>query len=181
MMKGLSFISITLVDNSSYKIILYSLLNYINRMEIILIVIMTIGISFLYFFSYILIVINLKKLSNGVYEFKEKSFNFINKLWYKKELISNTNYDENNNNLVIDNLYKLNNISSIKNELTKSSLMNKLNYSINIQENMLIDDLFKIFCNYYNISEKKAINISIGQKHGNETRKKIKTLYDQMN
>jgi hypothetical protein len=156
MMKGLSFISITIVDNSSYKIILYSLLNYINRMEIILIVIMTIGISFLYFFSYILIVINLKKLSNGVYEFKEKSFNFINKLWYKKELISNTNYDENNNNLVIDNLYKLNNISSIKNELTKSSLMSKLNYSINIQENKLIDDLFKIFCNYYNISEKKG-------------------------
>jgi hypothetical protein len=140
---------------------------------------MSIGTIFLYNFSYILILINLKRLSNGVYEFKEKSFNFINKLWDKKELISNTNYDENNNKLVIDNQNILNNISSIKNELTKSSLMSKLNYSINIQENKLIDDLFKIFCNYYNISEKKAINISIGQKHGNETRKKIKTLYDQ--
>jgi hypothetical protein len=57
--------------------------------------------------------------------------------------------------------------------------MSKLNYSINIQENMLIDDLFRIFCNYYNISENKAINISIGQKHGNETRMKIRTLYDK--
>jgi hypothetical protein len=118
-------------------------------------------------------------MSNGIYEFKQKSFNFIKKLWDKNEYLSNASYEENNNKLVIDNQNYLNNISFNKNNYTKYELMSKLNYSINIQENMLIDDLFKIFCNYYNISENKAINISIGQKHGNETRMKIKTLYDK--
>jgi hypothetical protein len=118
-------------------------------------------------------------MSNGVYEFKAKSFNFIKKLWDKKDFLSNTGYEENNNKFVIDNQNNLDNITSIKNEFTKYSLMSKLNYSINIHENILIDDLFRIFCNYYNISENKAINISIGQKHGNETRMKIRTLYDK--
>jgi len=179
LIKGLSFIFISIIDNLSYKIILYSLFNYIYMMEISFILIIFIGFTLLYAFAYILILINLKRLSNGVYEFKEKSFKFINKLWDKKDFLSNTSYEENNNKLVIDNQNNLDNITSLKNEFTKNSLMSKLNYSINIQENMLIDDLFKIFCNYYNISENKAINISVGQKHGNETRMKIKTLYDK--
>ena len=179
LIKGLSFILISIIDNISYKIILYSLFNYIYMMEISFILIIFIGFTLLYAFAYILILINLKRLSNGVYEFKEKSFNFINKLWDKKDFLSNTSYEENNNKLLIDNQNNLDNITSFKNELAKNSLMSKLNYSINIQENMLIDDLFKIFCNYYNISENKAINISVGQKHGNETRMKIKTLYDK--
>jgi len=179
LIKGLSFILISIIDNLSYKIILYSLFNYIYMMEISFILIIFIGFTLLYAFAYILILINLKRLSNGVYEFKEKSFNFINKLWDKKDFLSNTSYEENNNKFLIDNQNNLDNITSLKNELAKNSLMSKLNYSINIQENMLIDDLFKIFCNYYNISENKAINISVGQKHGNETRMKIKTLYDK--
>ena len=179
LIKGFSFIFISIIDNLSYKIILYSLFNYIYMMEISFILIIFIGFTLLYAFAYILILINLKRLSKGVYEFKEKSFKFINKLWDKKDFLSNTSYEENNNKLVIDNQNNLDNITSLKNEFTKNSLMSKLNYSINIQENMLIDDLFKIFCNYYNISENKAINISVGQKHGNETRMKIKTLYDK--
>jgi len=179
LIKGFSFIFISIIDNLSYKIILYSLFNYIYMMEISFILIIFIGFTLLYAFAYILILINLKRLSKGVYEFKEKSFKFINKLWDKKDFLSNTSYEENNNKLLIDNQNNLDNITSLKNELSKNSLMSKLNYSINIQENMLIDDLFKIFCNYYNISENKAINISVGQKHGNETRMKIKTLYDK--
>ena len=179
LIKGFSFIFISIIDNLSYKIILYSLFNYIYMMEISFILIIFIGFTLLYAFAYILILINLKRLSKGVYEFKEKSFKFINKLWDKKDFLSNTSYEENNNKLLIDNQNNLDNITSLKNELSKNSLMSKLNYSINIQENMLIDDLFKIFCNYYNISENKAINISVGQKHGNETRMKIKTLYNK--
>ena len=179
LIKGLSFILISIVDNTSYKIILYSLINYVTMMEVFFIIIISIGIILLYAFAYILILINLKRLSNGVYKFKEKSINFINKLWDKKDFLSNTSYEENNNKLVIDNQNNLDNITSFKNEITKYNLMSKLNYSINIQENKLIDDLFKIFCNYYNMSENKAINISIGQKHGNETRMKIRTLYDK--
>lgn len=179
LMTGFSYILIFIVDNSSYKTILSSLVNYLNLMEVFFIIIITIGITLIYAFTYILILINLKRLSNGVYEFEEKSFNFMTKLWDKKDILSNTHYEDNNNKLVLDNQNNIENISSIKNEFTKYNLMNKLNYSINIQENLLIDDLFIIFCNYYNISESKAINITIGQKHGNETRMKIKTLYDK--
>ena len=179
LMKGFNYILISIVDNTSYKIISYTLINYLNMIKHIFIINISIGITLVYVFSYILILINLKRFSNGVYEFKKKSFNFINKLLNKKEFLSNASNEENNNKLIIDNQNNLDNITSLKNEFTKNSLMSKLNYSINIQENMLIDDLFKIFCNYYNISENKAINISVGQKHGNETRMKIKTLYDK--
>jgi len=170
---------ISIVDNISFKLILSSFINYLDIIEICLIIIFSIGITLIYTFSHILILINLKRISNGIYKFKEKLFNYITILWDKKDFLSNKNYEINNNTLVIDNQNYLDNISSIKNDLTKYNLMSKLNYSINIQENKLIDDLFIIYCNYYNISENKAINISVGQKHGNETRMKIKTLYDK--
>jgi len=178
-MNGINMMLISIVDNTSYKKILSSLFNYIDIAEICLIIIFSIGISFIYVFAYILILINLKRISNGIYEFKEKSFNFINKLWDKKDVLSNISHEENNNIFVIDNQNILENIPSIKSDITKYNLMSKLNYSINIQENILIDNLFRIYCNYYSISESKAINISIGKKHGNETRMKIKTLYEK--
>ena len=179
LMAGFNFILISIINNASYKIILSTLINYLNIIEFFYIMIFSIGITLAYAFAYILIMINLKRMSNGIYEFKQKSFSFINKLWDKNEYLSNISYEENINKLVIDNQINLDNISFQKNNYTKYNLMSKLNYSINIQENMLIDDLFKIFCNYYNMSENKAINISVGQKHGNETRMKIKALYDK--
>ena len=157
----LKFMIISIVDNISLKKILIYFNKEMNKFNISFIVFSSIIIHGLYIFSFILICVSNHRISNIIYEYKKKMIQFINNLDNKTITL------QKENNLINDsmNLYnflmenkKQDNIPLLKNENILDGLINESMGSFNINENILLNELFKIYLKYYKLSEEKIIN-----------------------
>ena len=75
-LKGFSFIIFSIIDNKSVKEILTIFINNLSKIKTIFIILIIISICFLYTSLFVLIIINLYKISKSIYEFKIKLKHF---------------------------------------------------------------------------------------------------------
>ena len=173
---GLSFILISIVDNTSLKNILTKLLNNINKIKIIFIFVISAGLSFFIIGLYILIIINIYKISKSITEFKEKLKDFIDKIQNK----NSENKNDTNNNKDDDYIFNdkgiPENLPLLENDSLERKFDNNLKNSLNNEENTLINDLFLIYCKFYRLSEENILKDFQENKEGSKTQMKIKTL-----
>ena len=177
---GLSFMIISIVDNTSLKMILTNLLYKFRRIRIYFIGIMSIGLFLLIIGIYTMIITYIVRVSKSIYEYKKKLNNFIKALQNKKTKQTNKKDELNNNNAFDD--FMINDKISPENIplLETDSLENKFikkNFLIN-EENALIKDLFSIYCNFYKLKEENFENNYNEVKKESKIEKKIKALID---
>jgi len=125
----------------------------------------------------ILIIINLCRISNIIYEYRKKLNIFLTNLKIKKDNNENIDNDFNykeKTGFIIDTINNFDNLPLLKKNFNEKKINNKLRYSINNEDNYLIDSIFKIYCKYYKISEEKML---INFKE-NQIKMKAKTLYE---
>jgi hypothetical protein len=151
---------ICIFDNKSLKIILYKIIVEINKVGTIFSYLSTAKLSLLFILSYIFLLVGTKKISNIVYGYKEKLFQFI--INYEKYVVANSQIYNNSENNKYDEFLlgskKEDIIPYVKFEDLISEEINKSKKSINFYENQLINDLFMIYCDYRKTSEEKIFN-----------------------
>ena len=175
--EDLNFIIISIVDNKASKIILTQLVKNLNLLRVSFIISISSSITFLEFFMDILIIINLCRISNIIYEYRKKLNIFLTNLKIKKDNNENIDNDFNykeKTGFIIDTINNFDNLPLLKKDFNEKKINNKLRYSINNEDNYLIDSIFKIYCKYYKISEEKML---INFKE-NQIKMKAKTLYE---
>ena len=175
---GLSFILISIVDNTSLKILLTNLVIKLNHIRTVFIIIYTVGIILSIIAICASIMINLYRISKIIYQYKLKLKDFMTQLESKIETASKKKEDSNNDNdnTVFNDKNNIENLPLLKNELIEDKIINKFNY-IN-EENTLLEDLFHIYCDYYRKKEETFIENNEGNLEKNKTKKKIKALLD---
>ena len=177
---GLSFMIISIIDNTSLKVILTNLLSVLNRMRTGFIAIITIGLTLLMIGIYTSIMINVHKISKLIYEYKEKLSNFLNVLQTKNTKKTNKINEINNNNIlnyfnpndtIIASNIPLLDTDNLENQYIKKEPLIH-------EENSLINDLYLIYCNFYKLKEKNNEKNFNENKKENKTEKKINALTD---
>ena len=157
---GSSFILISIVDNTSLKIILTTMIVKLNRIRYIFMALIGIGINIVIISNYVAIMVNLYRISKVIYLYKLKLKNFIIQMENKVE--SKKKKEKINNS---DKSY-LENLPLLQNELLEDKIINKYN---SIEENTLLEELFHIYCYYYKIKEENF------KKYNENNLKKSKT------
>ena len=175
--EDLNFIIFSIANNKASKIILTQFVKNLNQLRKSFIVSVTTLILFLELFIDIIIIINLCKISNIIYEYKKILSIFLDNFKNKKD--NNENIDnefsyKEKTGFIIDTSNNFDNFPLIKKDFLEKKVNNKLRYSLNDEDNFLIDNIFKIYCKYYKISEEKML---INFKE-NQIKTKAKTLYE---
>ena len=175
--EDLNFIIFSIANNKASKIILTQFVKNLNQLRKSFIVSVTTLILFLELFIDIIIIINLCKISNIIYEYKKILNIFLDNFKNKKD--NNENIDnefsyKEKTGFIIDTSNNFDNFPLIKKDFLEKKVNNKLRYSLNDEDNFLIDNIFKIYCKYYKISEEKML---INFKE-NQIKTKAKTLYE---
>ena len=176
---GLSFILISIVDNTSLKSILTNLINNLNKMKLVFIFVISSGLSILIIGIYVLILINIYKISKSITEFKEKIKEFIEKIQNKMINSENKKNDINNNkndDFIFNDKSVPENLPLLEYDSLESKFDNNIKDSLNNEENTLINDLFLIYCHFYRLSEENIAKDFQENKEGSKTQMKIKTL-----
>ena len=175
--EDLNFIIISIADNKASKIILTQFVKKLNQLRVYFIITVTISTTFLEFFMNILIIINLCRISNIIYEYINNLNIFLANLKSKKDNKENIDNDFNykeKTGFIIDTSNNFDNLPLLKKDFLEKKINNKLRYSFNNDDNYLIDSIFKIYCKYYQIPEEKML---INFKE-NQIKTKEKALYE---
>ena len=159
---------------SNTQSLFYLFYNTVNKIEI-MILIMTI---LLFTFSIVIVIIykNLKKISLIIEEFKQKYEAFVyhsvcNDIMISANHDDNRNQNNSNKNVDDQNMYN-ENIPFLQND---NSLVNEL-YS---NENTLIEDLFSIYCKYYNVCRKQIEEYYSKKRHETKYQMKLKMMTEK--
>ena len=170
----LIFLIFTFVDNSPLKEILYNLITKIDTIKSFYIIIELSGMILAFVAGNIIIIRNIKKISNVIFDFAKIHENFLYKL--ESSSISTSN-NINDNTLFSSNIefVKLNNSDNLG--LTKSvkttENTNIYNHSIFYSnENSLSNELLVLYCKYYNISKEDLMKKNYNRKHSNNKKDK---------
>ena len=173
---GLSFILISIVDNTSLKVILTNLISNLNKMRNIFICIVSIGFSLLAIVVCVLIIIHIYKMSKLIYEFKEKLFKFI----FQIHLTASNKKDDlninKNNDFIFNDKNNLEFFPLLENEYLDNKVINNFDNDLNNKENKLIDDLFLLYCKFYRISDEKMQKYNEDNKKLSKSKMKINAL-----
>ena len=166
---GLNVLLISIVDNKSLRIILTGFFDEMKKIRFYFLVIVIVGISLLFIGAYILVLINLYKISKIIYQYKKKLNNYTIQMQNKITNITNKNVDLNN---------ATNTFFSIdKNNCENSSLIQNEKYDkFNNEDNSLINELFSLYCMFYKLSEENIINNYEKNKERNKKLMKIKIM-----
>jgi hypothetical protein len=100
------------------------------------------------------------RISNIIDEYKKKLNIFLVNLEKKKDNNENIDNDLNykeKTGFIIDTSNNCDNLPLLKKDFIEKKIINKLRYSLNDDDNYLIDSIFKIYCKYYQISEEKML------------------------
>ena len=136
---GLNFVTISIIDNDDMETILVEFVEKLNKISSNFMLIIIFGTILIFFLISTLIGLYIYSISNIIYEYKSKAYFFLKKLTDKTELQKKS--DENT-------------LSSDKNNYESFPLLlNENNYEKNIEENELIDDLYKIYSEFNKLSE----------------------------
>ena len=184
---GLYFLIINFVDNSILKNLLERFLDELTLLQFYTTFIITIGYIILIFGITYLLITNIKKLSKVIFDYKKKFEYFL----YQSTL-NNDNYNnELKNEIGLSNSYSTNRLDNVFSLSDNTPLLKKDNQIfedfdifnnefVNSSGNQLLDDLFKLFNNYYNISIEKYLEIFKSQISNSITHKdKIYLMKDK--
>jgi hypothetical protein len=185
---GLYFLIINLVDNSILKNLLEDFLDGLTLLQFYSTLAITIGYIILIFGIIILLITNIKKLSTVIFDYQKKYESFL----YQSTL-NNSNYNNElkKKDIGLTNSYSTNRLDNLFILSDNTPLLKKDNQKyedfdifnnayVNANGNELLDDLFKIFNNYYNISVEKYFEIFKSQKSNSITHKdKINLMKDK--
>ena len=155
----ISMMIATCVDNNDIKYLTTLFITYINLFKAYYLLFILIGMFIAFLFANIFLYRNIKKISNIIFEYQRIYEKFSSQL----EATSQTEMKENNNNLgkkiennINNNNFEYNSFIKNKNINLKSNYVNYLLYS---NENILLKESFRIFCDYYNISKSTIIKM----------------------
>ena len=152
---GLNFLLITLVDNNSLKIILNNFNDEMQKIRLFFIIIISVGIGLLIIGAYILVLINIYRIANIIYQYKKKLNNYTMQMQSK---ITNLTDLNNNTNFLLE-----------QNNNDNHSLIPKEQYDkFNNEDNSLINELFALYCSFNKLSEEIFLHIT------NKIRKEIR-------
>jgi len=145
---GLSFIYISLINNHDMKYILIDFVQKLNRIESIFTFIIIFGTSVIFIFISILLILYIYSISKIIDEYNSKAYFYLKKLTDS----ANKNDKENNNN-------EQNILMRDKNNFETYPLLDKFSEEKNFEENELIEDLYKIYCKFYKVSENSLFGL----------------------
>ena len=184
---GVYFLIINFVDNSIQKNLLGSFLDKLTEMQFYSTLAVTISYILLIFGVTYLLITNIKKLSTVIFDYQKKYEYFI----YQSTL-NNANHNKDlNHEIRLTNSYTTNKLENIFSLSDNTPLLKKdkqiyedfdifNNEYVNSNGNQLLDDLFKIFNSYYNISIEKYLETFKSQKSNSITHKdKINLMKDK--
>ena len=162
---GLNFVKISIINNDDMKNILIEFINKINGISLNVILIIIVGVVVVFILIFTLILFYIGSISKVIYEYKNKAYFYLKKIANSKEKIESQNkLDE--NALLSD---KNNNYE------TYPLLLDESNEEKDIEENELIDDLYKMYSKFYKLSENNFLE-ELGEKKNNKNLVKIKIL-----
>ena len=160
---------VTLVDNSSIKELLSSLITKIDTIKSYYIIIELSGMLVAFILGNMLIIIGILKISKVIFDYEKIHKNFLKKLESTNKGINSKKNNKNNYNNYFTsekNLEKVNYsnnnqnlIKAIDKNIFKDN--NKDIYNIYISnDNPLLNDLGGIFMNYYKITKEELVKIN---------------------
>ena len=161
---GLSFVYISLINNEDMKNILIDFIEELNKIRTTFSFIIIFGTIFIFFFISILLILYTYSISKIIDEYNSKAYFYLKKLTDSK----NKNDQENNNNEENISMRDKNNFEAFP-------LLDKFSDEKNFEENELIEDLYKIYCKFYQVSEINLFGL-LGNKESKKNVLKIKTL-----
>ena len=155
---GLNFVMISIITNENMKKILFDFVENLNIQQTVFICVIISGTIFLFILITILLIIFILSISNAINNYIEKSYLFLKKLADCK----NKNELEKKLDGNIANKDK-NNFETIP-LLLEENIEQK-----NINDNELLDDLYKIYCKFYKLSGNSLLEVL-------ENKQKMKNL-----
>ena len=150
---GLQFVLASLIDNNDMKKIMTNFLLELNETCLKFILIIGIGIGILFILISLVVILYICKISKTITNYKERAFNFLKKLANSK----NKNNDINKKSEDVILFGDKSNLETFP-LLSKDNDENK-----NLEENELINDLFKIYCKFNSISENDFFESNEGE------------------
>ena len=172
----ITFMIVSFVNNISLKGLLIDLLNKIDAIKSYYIIIELSGLIISLIVGNTIIIINIKKISNVIFNYEKIHKKFLNKL----ELSSNKDIysKKSNDNIFFNSFNKLerinysDNLSIIKNEKVVDNNIYNNNFFSN--DNSLLNELLILYSKYYNISKEELIKMNYYSKHKNNKIKNTK-------
>ena len=172
--RDLTFLIFAFVDNFPLKEILCKLITKIDTIKSFYIIIDLSGMLLAFVAGNFIIIRNIKKISNVIFDFEKIHENFLNKL----ESINISTSNKTNENTIFNSNIEFEKINNIDNlDLIKSAKTidetniynNSIFYS---NENPLLNELLILYCKYYNISKEDLMKKNYNFKHSNNKKEK---------
>jgi Na+-transporting methylmalonyl-CoA/oxaloacetate decarboxylase gamma subunit len=145
------------------KTILVDVVEKLNKIESFFSFIFILGTVIIFVFISILLALNIYSISKIINDYNTKAYFFLKKLTDSEG--KNDKEKNNEENILIRD----------KNNLETFPLLDKFSEEKNIEENELVEDLYKIYCKFYNISENSLIEL-LEKKQNKKNLIKIKAL-----
>ena len=174
----LTFLIFSFVDNSPLKEILCNLITKIDTIKSYYIIIELSGMILAFVIGNIIIIRNIKKISNVIFDFEKIHEKFL----YKLESSSMSGLNKNNDNTIFNSNFNIDseklsntdNLGLIKNVkiAEDSNIDNNLFFS---NENSLFNELLLLYCKYYNITKEELIKKNYKSKHSNKKKDKYQS------
>ena len=160
----LNFVKITIVNNFDIKKVLVEFVEKMNSISYNFILIIILGTVFVFIAISFLLLFYIYSFSKVIYEYRNKAYYYLKKLANSKD--KNESQNKQDENTILDDK---NNYESFP------LLFDESNDDKDIEENELIDDLFKIYSNFYKLSENNLLEV-LQNKQNNKNLFKIKIL-----
>ena len=155
---------------SNTQTLFFQFFNTVNKIEIITIILIT--LLFVFILIIVIIYKNLKKYSLIIEEFTQKYENFV---YHSKFNDIDMMHQEDNRNNEQKKNYQNNNNQNIPFLRNEDQLFSDL-YN---NDNYLIEELFTIFCKYYNISRKQLEKYYLQKAHETKFQMKLKMMNEK--
>ena len=161
---GLSFVLVSIINNNNTKKILTEFMEKINKLTYRFTFITCAEAIVVFFLISTLIIIYIYSISKVIYDYEKKAYFYLKKLTDSKDKSELQKKSEENSSLLDKNNYEA--FPLLNNEIT---------YEKNIEENELINDLYKIYSKFYRVSEDKFME-EVEQQQKNKNLVKINIL-----
>ena len=145
---GLNFVMISIITNENMKNILFDFVESLNYQQTIFFSVIVSGTIVIFILATILLIMFMHAISNAINSYIEKSY------FYLKKLADCKNKNESEKKSAENNLTRdRNNYESFP-LLLEEDIEEK-----NVNDNELLDDLYKIYCNFYKLSGNSLFDV----------------------
>ena len=145
---GLNFVMISIITNENMKNILFDFVESLNYQQTIFMSVITSGTIVIFILATILLIIFMHAISNAINNYTEKSYSYLKKLADCKNKNESEKKSAENNSTRDRNNYESFPL------LLEENIEEK-----NVNDNELLDDLYKIYCNFYKLSGNSLFDV----------------------